>query len=190
MHGRFTDLRRFMDDFGYENCVTRDQGKMGKLFPVFSITALVILLVFLNGIPILFGFNIIYFTGMLSFGLCYLEYRLIKSLNIEYQFELSDGQFEVSKITNKKKIELLASFPVKECEYIGPVTSDRFGDDVGKSEYVLNCTSIRKFEMNDDTWYFFLTQEKVTYIIVFDFDDQLYPYLRRYNPRGTKRIDV
>ena len=90
----------------------------------------------------------------------------------------------------EKKIELLASFPVKECEYIGPVTSDRFGDDVGKSEYVLNCTSIRKFEMNDDTWYFFLTQEKVTYIIVFDFDDQLYPHLRRYNPRGTKRIDV
>ena len=53
-----------MEDLFFEKTVKRDNGKMGKIFPVVSITALVIFAVFLNGIPILFGYNIIYFTGM------------------------------------------------------------------------------------------------------------------------------
>lgn len=179
-----------MEDLFYENCVKRDHGTMGKLFPVLSITALVIFMVFLNGIPILFGYNIIYFTGMISFGLCYLEYSLIKNLNIEYQIEITNDSFEVTKITNQKKLDLLADFSIKDCEYIGPVTSDRFTDDLEKSEYSLNCTSNRVYNISDDIWYVFITQDKIKFTVVFNFNEEMYPIFRRYNPRGTKRIDV
>lgn len=179
-----------MEDLFYEKTIARDQGKMGKLFPVFSIIALVIFIVFLNIIPILFGFNIIYFTGMVSFGLCYLEYRLIKSLVVEYQIEITNDQMDVSKITNHKKIEPLASFSLKDCEYIGAVTSDRFNEDQQKADFSLNCTSQRVFDTTDDNWYICITQDKIRYDLIFEFDPEMYPLFRRYNPRGTMRTDV
>jgi len=190
MHDRFNDLRRIMDDLFFERTVKRDHGKIAKIFPVVSITALVIFAVFLNGIPILFGYNIIYFTGMVTFGLSYLEYRLIKSLNIEYQIEITNDNFQVSKITNGKKIEPLADFSIKDCESIGSITSDKFNDDIEQVEYALNCTSKRNYEVTDDIWYVFITQEGVKYIIIFDYDSEMYPIFRRYNPRATQRQDV
>lgn len=179
-----------MEDQFYENNVKRDQGTMGKLFPVFSITALVILLVFLNGIPILFGYNIIYFTGMISFGLCYLLYRTIKNMNVEYSIEITNDNFEVSKITNKKKIDVLADFSIRDAEYIGSVTSDRFNEDLNKSQFVLNCTSKREYEISDDNWYVFLKQEGVDFIVIFEFEPEMYPILRRYNPRKTQQYAI
>ncbi|MBP5180853.1 MAG: hypothetical protein J6127_06165 [Clostridiales bacterium] len=178
-----------MEDLFYESNVKRDQGTMGKLFPVFSIIALVIFLVFLNGIPILLGFNIIYFTGMVSFGLCYLVYRAIKSLNVEYSIEITNDSFEVSKITNTKKIDILADFSIKEAEYIGSVTSDRFNEDLGKAQFTLNCTSKRQYEISDDNWYVFLKQEGVDYIVIFEFDPEMYLMFRRYNPRKTQQYE-
>ena len=179
-----------MEDSFIEKCVKRDQGTMGKVFPVVSITALVIFMVFLNGVPILFGFNIIYFTGMISFGLCYLVYRLIKNLNVDYQIEITNDNFEVTKITNLKKLDVFADFSIKETDYIGSVTSDRFIEDADKSDYVLNCTSKRIYDISDEVWYIFLTQNKVKYTIIFDFDPEMYPIFRRYNPRGTQKTDV
>ena len=178
-----------MEDFFYENNVKRDHGKMGKVFPVVSIISLVIFLVFFNGVPILFGYNIIYFTGMISFGLCYLEYRLIKNLDVEYQIEITNDRVEMSKVTNKKKIDMLADFSIKECEYIGPVSSDRFEEDLRQSDFSLNCTSKRDWITCNDLWYFYLTQDKTPFIIIFEFDEQMYTVFRRYNPRGTKVIN-
>lgn len=180
-----------MEDIFVEKSVKRDYGRMGILFPVFSITALVIFLVFLNGIPIIFGFNIIFFTGTVSLLLSYLLYRIIKGIrNTEYQIEITNDRFEISKVTDQKKIEVLAGLSIRDCEYIGPVTSDRFGSDLKEAEYSLNCTSKREYDLSDDIWYLCITQEKVRYNIIFEFDEQMYQVFRRYNPRGTKVINV
>ena len=96
----------------------------------------------------------------------------------------------MSKITNGKKRELLADFSIKECESIGPITSDKFNDDIDKVDYALNCTSKRDYDVCDDIWYVFLTQEKVKYILIFDYDSEMYPIFRRYNPRATRKQDV
>jgi hypothetical protein len=175
-----------MEDFFCEKTVKRDHGKKGILFPVFSIIALVIFLVFLNGVPIIFGINIIYFTGMVSFGLCYLLYKLIKKFDYEYQIEITNDSFEVSKITNKKHIDVLASFSLKDADYIGSVTSDRFKDDLSKAEFSLNCTSLPEYSISDDVWYITVNQERTQYIVIFEFDEQMYPIFRRFNPRGTQ----
>ena len=178
-----------MEDLFFESCVKRDHGTVGKLLPVVSIIALVIFMVFFNGVPILFGYNIIFFTGMTSFGLCYLLYRALKNLKYEYQIEITNDSFQATKITNKKKMEVLADFSIKDCEYIGPITSDRFVEDLEKSDFALNCTSLKKYDITDDYWYIFLTQDKTPYCVIFEFDEEMYPIFRRYNPRGTKRID-
>lgn len=175
-----------MDSFVYENIVKRDNGTLGKVFSVVSIIALVIFIIFFNGIFILMGLNIIYFTGMISFGLCYLLYRVIKNQNIEYEISIVNDQFSVARIINGKKREQLADFSIKDCEYLGPLDSDRFNDDLQNAEFCLNCTDVRQ-PQGDDYWYAFCTEGSYKYIVMFVYEEEMYDQFRRFNVRRTYR---
>ena len=163
----------------------RNNGTYGVVFTVSIIAALVILAVILNGVPILLGYNIIYFTGLITFGLSYLVCRIIKRLDLEYEIEISNDLFDVARIIARRKREELASFSIKDCEYIGPSTSDRFQEDSDNSEFVLNITDMRSLTPRDDVWYAFVKNEGISYIVAFVFKDEMYPVFRRYNPRKT-----
>lgn len=174
-----------LEDTFVELCYKRDNKKYRIMFAVTASIALLIIILFLNVGPILFGKNIIYFTGMISFGFVYLLYRIVRNMNMEYEIELSNDQFDVARIIAKRKREELASFSVKDCDYIGPVTSERFGKDRDNSEFVLNVTPDSKIEIDDKNWYAFVSQQGDKYIVAFTFKDEMYPVFRRYNPRNT-----
>ena len=163
----------------------RDNGAYGVFFCIFIILAAAILIAVLNSVPILLGYNIIYFTGLISFGLIYLVYRIIRNLSIEYEIEISNDLFDVARIIAGRKREELASFSLRECEYIGPTSSDRFSDDSSCSEFVLNVTSDRKVQLSDDIWYAFVSQNGMKFTVVFVYKDEMYPVFRRYNPRNV-----
>jgi len=178
-----------MEEFYVEKTVKRDNGPLGKVFPFVSIIAALLFIVFLNLIPILLGVNIIYFTGMVSLGIGYLVYRANVSLKVDFQIEITNDQFELTRITNNKKNDLLADFSLKNAEYIGSVTSDRFEDDLKNIQFCINSTSLKKYNISDDNWYIFITENKTPYIIIFEFDSEMYPIFRRYNPRGTQKYE-
>lgn len=161
----------------------RNNGVYGILFTIFSIIALLIVITVLNVVPIFMGYNIIYFTGLISFGLCYLVYLINKKQHLVYEIEISNDEFDVARIIANKKREELASFSIKDCEYIGPVTSDRFSEDSANSEFVLNVSSERKIAVDDSNWYAYVDQSGLKYIVAFVFKDEMYPVFRRYNPR-------
>ena len=174
-----------MNDDSYVISLKRDNGKIGFLFPILSVTALIILIVLINIIPLLFFGNYIFFTGMASLGLIFLEVKLIRSLRVEYELEINGELVSVGKIIDGKKRVDLAGFSLRQCEFIGPVTADDFKYDSEKADFVLNCTSLRKFELNDTTWFFYVPENNYTYIVVFEFDAQMYPIFRRYNAHRT-----
>ena len=161
----------------------RDNGAYGVLFKVFIITAAVIFMFVLNAVPILLGYNIIYVTGLISFGLSYLVYRIIKNQNKEYEIEISNDAFDVARIIGGKKREELASFSIRECEFIGPTSSDRYAEDTEKSEFVLNVTDGRMIERSEDVWYSYVVQGNLKYVVAYVFKEEMYPVFRRYNPR-------
>lgn len=173
------------DGVSYQSVVKRDNGKIGILFAVFSIIALVIFILFFNAIPILLGINIIYVTGMISFGLSYLLYRVIKNQNIEFDISSEGDNLDIIRIRGGKKREEIVSFIIREASYIGPVTSDRFNDDHDRSAFTVNCTEDRKTEIKDSNWYAYIDNSSYAYIAVFPIDDELYKLLRRNNPRNT-----
>ena len=111
-------------------------------------------------------------------------------MQMVYEIEISNDLFEASRIIANKKREDLASFSLKDCEFIGPVTSDRYAEDSGKSEFVLNITKDRKVQISEDTWYCFVSQSGVKYIVAFTFKDEMYSVFRRYNPRNTANYVV
>lgn len=175
-----------MNDYIYEDLVQKDNGRMGFLFPILSYTAFIIFAVLFNVVPILLGFNIIYFTGMISFGIWYLIFRLNKNLKVEYEISIVNDQFTVTSITNGKKREILADFSLRDADYIGPVTKDRFSTDKEKAAFTLNTTGFESIPNSDDVWYILVNEGNYRFIEAFNFKDEMYQNFRRYNPRGTE----
>ena len=166
----------------------RDNGAYDIFFVIFTILAALIFILVLNIVPIILGYNVIFVTGLISFGLSYLVYRLIRNQNVEYEIEISNDQFDVARIIAGRKREDLASFSIRECEYIGPTTSDRYRSDADNSEFVLNVTSASTISPDESIWYAFVKQENIQYTVAFVYKEEMYPVFRRYNPRKVATI--
>lgn len=175
-----------MNEYCYEDLIKRDNGKMEFLFPVLSYSAFTVFAVVFNIVPILLGINIIYFTGMISFGIWYLIYRMNKKLKVEYEFSIINDQITVTSVTNAKKREELVDFSLRDADYIGPVTKERYSSDVSKAAFNLNITGVHDIPLTDDVWYILVNAGSYRYMISFNFLDEMYANFRRYNPRSTE----
>ena len=110
---------------------------------------------------------------------------IIKREKKEYEIEISNDLVDCAVIHGDNKRDDLVSFSLKECDYIGPVTSDRFNSDVENANYVLKMTDFKNFDIVDDYWYWAVTSEGLKLVVVFMYKDEMYQVFRRYNPRNT-----
>jgi len=113
---------------------------------------------------------------------------LLKHQHKEYEFEMSNDFFECASITGKNRREEIVSFSLKECEYIGPVTSERFNSDRRNAQYTVKLTDLSDFPLDDKYWYFFLTHDGLKLVVVFMYKPEMYKIFRRYNPRATVKM--
>ncbi len=172
-------------DSVYEDIVKRDSGTIGKVFPVLSIVGLVIFGLIANVLPILMGVNIIFFTGMLTLAAGCVIWVLNRKFKTEFEISLVNDQLTATRIIAMSKREELMYFTIRDCEFIGPVTSDRYKDDREHCEYAVNCTETREPQMIDGNWYMLINNGGSRYMLIFRFNEDIYPLLRRYNPRAT-----
>lgn len=179
-----------LTDSVIEDYIVRKKTASDYVFRVCIIIALVIFILFFNYIILAVFGNVIYFSGMISFGIAYLVYRFVKRTNKEYELSITNEDFSIVEIVDKKKREPLAGFSIRNCEYIGQVTSDRFNEDCSKAEFTINATENRKLEINDSTWYCLVNEDNVRYVVVFPFQNKMYPVFKRYNMRHLQVVDV
>jgi len=59
------------------------------------------------------------FGFMLGFGVLYLGYMLLTSLNVEFEYIITNGEVDVDKIVAQRKRTRLENFKCKEVEAIG-----------------------------------------------------------------------
>lgn len=169
----------------YEDIVKRDNGTLGKIFPITSVLAAIMLTIIINIFPMLFGFNIIFFTGMFTLLLWFFVWYLNRKIKVEYEIAVVNDQVTATSITAMTKREELACFTIRDCEYIGPTDSDRYESDKGNCEFCLNCTENRQVVKSDADWYMLVNAGSYRYMLVFRFNADIYPLLRRFNPRAT-----
>ena len=174
-----------LSDSFIETNVQRKTGFTEVLFNTFLIAGAIALVFFINFIPITFGLNVWYITGIISFGIVAGVVILIKRQNKVYEIEISNDLVDCAVIHGDNKRDDLVSFSLKDCEYIGPVTSDRYNKDVENANYVLKMTDFKNFDIEDQYWYWCVTNEGIKLVIVFTYKEEMYPVFRRYNPRGT-----
>ena len=175
-----------LQDSFVESLVVRKNGINGFIFTITAIVIAVILLAFLNVYPWLnWGSDVIPVTSFFSVALVFGLVFLLKQQHKEYEFEMSNDYFECAAIRGKNKREDLVSFSIKECEYIGPVTSDRYKNDKEDAQLTLKLTDLADFPIDEKYWYFFLTHDGYKMLVVFHYKPEMYQVFRRYNPRAT-----
>ncbi|MCQ2466193.1 MAG: DUF6106 family protein [Clostridia bacterium] len=179
-----------IDDVFVEQFVKREKTALNAAFKVLSIFATVVIIVFINVIPMLLGINIIFFTGLISIGIGVLCWFVNRRQNIEYEISITNDLFSVSRIIAESKRELLADFNVRECERIAPTTAGTFEEDLKRAEFVLNSTRYRQYEVSDSNWYCFVNSEGIKYVVIFEFKPKMYKSFRRYNPRNTFFMNI
>lgn len=174
-----------LQDSFVETSVKRKNGLAEVVFNTFLITTAIIAVFFAFLIPIYTGYNLYFISGILSFGIVAGVVVLIKRQHKEYEIEISNDLVDCAAILGKNKRDELISFSLKDCEYIGPVTSDRFNSDREKADIVIRMTDYKTFDIDDKYWYWLVPTEGISVVIVFMYKEEMYPVFRRYNPRGT-----
>lgn len=175
-----------LQDSFVETSVKRENGIAGLVLKVVLVMASIFLIFFINYIPLTYGLNIWLITGSVSFGIVAGVVALWKRQKKEYEIEISNDLFDCAMIFGNDKREDLISFSIKECEYIGPVTSDRYESDKNSADYVLKMTDYKDFPIEDKYWYCNVNTESMKIVVVFIYKEEMYPVFRRYNPRATK----
>jgi hypothetical protein len=174
-----------LQDSFIETSVKRKTGFTEVFFNTFLVTACILTVFFVNFIPFSLGYNAWFITGIISFGIVAGVVIIIKRESKIYEIEMSNDLVDCAVIHSDNKRDDLMSFSIKDCEYIGPVTSDRFESDKNNSNLVIKMTEFKNFDIDDKYWYFLITNEGYKIMIVFHYKEEMYPVFRRYNPRGT-----
>jgi len=174
-----------LQDSFIETSVKRKTGFTEVFFNTFLVTACILTVFFVNFIPFSLGYNAWFITGIISFGIVAGVVIIIKRESKIYEIEMSNDLVDCAVIHSDNKRDDLMSFSIKDCEYIGPVTSDRFESDKNNSNLVIKMTDFKNFDIDDKYWYFLITNEGYKIMIVFHYKEEMYPVFRRYNPRGT-----
>ena len=174
-----------LQDSFVETSVKRKNGFTEVIFNTFLITTAIIAIVFSFLMPIFVGENLYFISGILSFAIVAGVVVLIKRQHKEYEVEISNDLVDCAIILGDNKRDELISFSIKDCEYIGPVTSDRFKSDKENAGIVIKMTDYKEFDIDEKYWYWLVPTEGIKVMIVFMYKEEMYPVFRRYNPRGT-----
>ena len=175
-----------LQDSFIESLVVRKNGINGVIFTISSIVLCIILIALVLFVPwLIWGSTVFIVTSTFSVILVFALVWLLKNQHKEYEIEISNDVFDCALITGKEKRHDLVCFSLKDCDFIGPVTSDRYNDDISKADFVVRLTDLLKYPVEDKYWYCNVNHEGRKYAVVFIFKPEMYKVFRRYNPRAT-----
>ena len=164
----------YTSDTFIEASIKRNNGIKGVVYIFLLIIVALLILAAIYAVPIPL-------TALVIWGLVIL----IQRRYVEYEIEIVNDLFTVTKIVGKKKRVDLAEFSVKDCDYIGPVTEDRYESDYKRAELKLAITEKREYPITDDTWYALVNRPDFKYLVAFPFKPEMFQVFRRYNPRNV-----
>lgn len=171
-----------MDLFN-EQLVTRRKSPFESMFKYGVILAAVML------IFMLVFFGIVFFTGKVyavfifipffaAVGVFYLAKRFYGALDIEFEYSLTNGQFDVDKITNRSDRKRLITFECSEIENFGKYDSSIKTDGYKTRIFAANADC-------DDLYYFsFNTQATGKTIVVIEPNEKMLDGIKRCIPRN------
>lgn len=138
-----------MNDIFYEQLVSRKTGKKDnmELIVVTIVYVLTILVVFLI-VPV-FGM-----FALIGGGIAYVFY--MRSKRKEFEYNITNDEFEIDVITNKSRRKKLLVVNIKDIVFMGKVSDEKSMHQLQNFDKVLDCTS----NTNAENTYAFITNIK------------------------------
>lgn len=135
------------------------------------------------------AFIIIYMAGPIFFGiglalvaaLGYIGYRIITSRNIEYEYSLTNGDLEISKIIAKRRRKRIFYGSCKQFEVVDKVSSDKHKRIANSEISKIHAVSSMK---SQDIYFFISNYNDRKIIIYFEPDDEMLNKIRTLNRKA------
>jgi len=135
------------------------------------------------------AFIIIYMAGPIFFGiglalvaaLGYIGYRIITSRNIEYEYSLTNGDLEISKIIAKRRRKRIFYGSCKQFEVVDKVSSDKHKRIANSEISKIYAVSSMK---SQDIYFFISNYNDRKIIIYFEPDDEMLNKIRTLNRKA------
>ena len=146
------------------------------LFGALLLAILVVMIV-----NIVFGATMILIALLVAGGILYGGYWLTGEFNIEYEYALWYGSFEVAKIYAKKKRKTLVSADVKELLLVAPANEEYLNRaehfELDKKVFAASSKNAQ------DLWLLVAGGKDTPHVmVVFEADERLLTMLRQSNP--------
>ncbi|AIS52964.1 hypothetical protein TKV_c18140 [Thermoanaerobacter kivui] len=163
-------------DIFIEKLIKRQKTLKDALFSIGVILAtFVIVFLVIPVIPIVRNFWIFF---LLLFG--YIAYYLIRSRNIEFEYALTNSDFDVDKIIDQKRRKPILSIDCRNFEIVAKVNSDKFTNDIKNIKNRIEAVS----SMSSPNVYFAVFENKgVKTVLFFEPDEKMLDAMWRYIPR-------
>lgn len=113
-------------------------------------------------------------------GVIYCAFRLSGNLNIEYEYILTNGIFDIDKIVNKSSRKRLLSFNLSNVSYVGKFNSDTFSVNNINPKNVVFAT-----DKNNDDVYFLIFEKSGdgAGYLVFSPNEKMKPAISKFLPK-------
>ena len=174
-----------MKDIFLEKIIAHKKGPLEFFVRVMMIITTVTVILTINILALLAAPEFSPFAFMVSFGLIYLAYRLFVSTNIEYEYSLTNDDFNVESIIAKRKRKQVFNVSCKKFDRVAPLSDPEYIQKLESSTAIHDYSSSSS---RDATWYIAVNHKGRNRIILFDYDDRFIEVFRRYNPRKVAAV--
>ncbi len=165
-------------DFFNERIITKKKDYVDYLIILGTIVVSFIaafLIISIAG-PIYFGIGL-----ALVAALGYAGYIVITGRNIEYEYSLTSGDLEISKIISKRKRKRIFSGSCRQFEIIDKASSDRH--NISANNVISKIRAVSS--MSSEDAYFFITHYNNNKVVVyFEPDSEILNIIRTFNRKA------
>ncbi|NLT11158.1 MAG: hypothetical protein GXY06_01935 [Clostridiaceae bacterium] len=175
-----------MKDIFIEKIVARKNGPFELFIKILSVLSFITISVFLNSITFLIRVNFLGISIAITIGLAYLTYRMIRSVDSEFEYAIVNDEFTIDRIVAKTKRKRMFSASCKDFSLSAAVDSDHYVSALEKNVALFDYSSRSG---TSPLWFFCIRQKNVDKLIIIDFDPRFVEVFRRYNPRKVHYVE-
>jgi hypothetical protein len=133
----------------------------------------------------LFGGYVGFLVPLLLAGVGYALYILITSMNLEYEYSVTNGDLDIDQIIARRKRKRVFSCRAKEIELMAQVGSDEWRDAQRGSRKLLDCSQAINAAGN---WFILAEYKSQRLMVVFAPDERMLKNMKRFNPSKIKYV--
>jgi cephalosporin hydroxylase len=159
-------------DLFFEKIVSKKKSVIDIIIAVIILVSAIILVLVMA--ILLRGFGL-----AIGIGIIYGAYYLLSSLNIEFEYTMTNGDLDIDKIISQRKRKKLFSGNSRDFEIIAKLSSGKYGSQY---QAIMNKIDATHSMKSENVYFIVARNNNLKCILFFEPDDRMILSFRQYNP--------